>query len=80
MALECLLTKRATGDLCCKKLDLNMELVAYLNEAQAAEAIKQATEAIKQAEVHHATTACTLQQAHRDSVLVLECQMKAEER
>ena len=43
-----------------------MELAAGLNEVQAAEAIKQAN-------VHHATTACTLQQAHRNSVLVLEC-------
>ena len=57
-----------------------MEVVACLNEAQAAEAINQATEAIKQAKLHHATTACALQQAHQDSVLALECQTKVEER
>ena len=79
-ALECLLANRVTGDLCCKELDLNAELVACLNETQAAEAIKQATMAIKQAEVCHTTTACTLQQAHIDSVIVLKCQMKVEER
>ena len=57
-----------------------MELVAYLNEAQAAEAIKQATKVIKQVTVCCATTACALQKAHRDSVLELECQTNAEER
>ena len=50
-----------------------MELAACLNEAQA-------TKAIKEAEMHHTMTACALQQANRDSVLTLECQMKAEER
>ena len=59
-ALEQLLANRATGDLCCKELDLNVELAACLNDAQAAKAIKQA-------KVHCTTTACTLQQAHRDS-------------
>ena len=80
VALEQLLTNKGSSDLCHKELDLNVELVACLNEAQVAEAIKQATKAIKQADVHHVTTACTLQQAHRDSVLVLECQTKVEER
>ena len=42
MSLEQLLTNRATGDFCCKELDLNTELVAHLNDAQATEAIKQA--------------------------------------
>ena len=72
MALEQLLTNRATRDFCCKELDLNMELATHLNDAQA-------TEAIKEAEVCHATTACVLQQAHRDSVLVLEHEEKVEE-
>ena len=44
-----------------------------MNEAQA-------TEAIRQAKVHHATTAYTLQQAQRYSVLALECQAMEEER
>ena len=57
-ALEQLPTNRATGHLCCIELDLNAELAACLNEAQA-------TKAIKQAEVHYATTACTLQQTQR---------------
>ena len=59
---------------------MNAELASHLNGAQAAKAIKQATEAIKQAEVCHTVTASTLQQAHRDGVLALEHQMKAEER
>ena len=80
VALEQLHANRATGDLCHKDLDLNAELAACLNKAQASKAIKQATTAIKWAEVCHTTTACTLQQAHRDSVLVLECQTKLEER
>ena len=46
-ALEQLLTNRAAGDFHHKELDLNTELVACLNEAQAAKAIEQATEAIK---------------------------------
>ena len=40
MALEQLLTNRATTDLHNKELDLNVELAAHLNEAKAAEAIK----------------------------------------
>ena len=36
-------------DSCCKELELNAELVAYLNKAQA-------VEAIKEAEVHHTAT------------------------
>ena len=80
MALEQLLTNRATGDLCHNQLDLNMELEAHLNKAQAAEAIKQATKVIIQAKVCCTVTACTLQQAHRDSVLALEHQMEVVER
>ena len=72
MALEQLLKNGATRDFCHKELDLNTEQVACLNDAQAAEAIKQA-------EVCHATTACALQQAHGDNVLALECEMKVKE-
>ena len=50
-----------------------MELAVCLNKAQA-------TKAVKQAEVCCTATACILQQAHRDSVLALAHQMKAEER
>ena len=50
----------------CKELELNAELVAQLNEAQAIEAIKEAEvcciATIKEAKVHHATAACILQQ------------------
>ena len=49
-----------------------MEFVACLNDTQA-------SETIKEAEVCHATTACALQQAHGDSVLALESEVKAEE-
>ena len=75
-----LLTTRTTGDLHHKELDLNTELASHLNGAEAAKAIKQAIEAIKQSKVHHAPLTCVVQQLHRDSVLVLEHQMKAEER
>ena len=78
--LEQLLANRATGDLCHKELDLNLELVAHLNAAQAAEAIIQAIKAIKQAKACYITTACALQQAHRGSVLELEHQTNVEER
>ena len=61
------------GDFCHKELDLNAEMMAPLNDVQA-------TEVIKQADVCHATTACALQQAHRDSVLALEHQTVGEER
>ena len=40
----------------------------------------QATEAIKQSEVYHATTVYALQQAHKDSMLVVEWQTQVEER
>ena len=72
VALEVLLINRATRDFHHKELDLNVELVVCLNDAQAAEAIKQAV-------VHHATTDYVFQQAHRDRVLVLEHDAKAEE-
>ena len=47
-----------------KELGINMELASCPNDAQA-------PEAIKEAEVCHSTTACALQQAHRDNMLVL---------
>ena len=71
MALEWLLTTRATMDSCCKELELNAELVMHLNKGQA-------IEAIKEAEVCHATTACVLQQTCMEYVLNLECKAKAE--
>ena len=46
--------------------------MACLNDAQF-------TKAVKETEVHHATAACALQQAHRDSVLMLEHEVKVEE-
>ena len=71
--------KQGHWGLCHKELDLNAELAAHLNDAWAAETIKQATKAIKEAEACHATTAYTLQQTHRGRVLALEHQIKAEE-
>ena len=44
-----------TMDSCCKELELTAELAMCLNEAQA-------IEAIKEAELHHTTAACILQQ------------------
>ena len=83
MALEQLLTTRATVDSCCKELELNTELAVQLNEAQAVEAIKEAevchAATIKDAQVHCATTACVLQQTHRENMLMLEHKAKAEE-
>ena len=72
MALEQLLTNRATMDFHHRELELNMELAVCLNDTQA-------TEAIKEDKVHHTTAACALQQAQRDGVLVLECEVKVEE-
>ena len=46
--------------------------MAHLSDAQY-------SKAIKEAEVCHATTACTLQQAHRDSTIAQESEVKAEE-
>ena len=83
VALEWLLTTRATMDSCQKELELNAELAAHLNEAQAIEAVKEAkvchTATIKEAEVYHATAACILQQTHRENVLMLGCELKVEE-
>ena len=60
-------------DSCNKELELNVELMMHLNEVQA-------IEAIKEAEVCHTTTACILQQIHRENMLKLEHEVKAEER
>ena len=73
MAIEQLLTVRSSRDLCCKELDLNMELVVCLNKVQT-------TEAVRQAKLHGATAAYTLQKTHQESVLVLGCQAVEEER
>ena len=59
-------------DFHCQELELNVEFVVCLNNAQYAEAIKEA-------EVCCATTACALQQPHKDSVLMVECKAKVEE-
>ena len=71
-ALEQLLTTRATIDSQCKELELNTELSACLNEAQAIEAIKEAevhhTATIKESEVCHATAASILQQTYQENV------------
>ena len=66
MALEQLLANRvATMDFQCRDLELNTELMACLNDAQA-------TEANREAKVHCKNAACALQQAHWDNVLELE--------
>ena len=72
VVMEQLLAKRATMDFQCRELELNAELTACLNDAQAAEAIKEA-------EVCHQNTTCALQQAHQDNVLALECEAKVTE-
>ena len=69
--LEQLLTVRSSRDLCHKELDLNAELAACLNEVQNAKLIREA-------KVHCTTTAYTLQQVHKESVLVLEGQVGEE--
>ena len=53
MALEQLLAYRTTMDFCCRQLELDAELVVCLNDAQAPEAIKEAV-------MHHQSTACAL--------------------
>ena len=70
MALEQLLANRAIIDFLCRELELNTELAACLNDAQA-------TETIKEAKVHHRDTNCVLQQAQWDNVLALEHEAKA---
>ena len=55
-----------------KEPELNVELASCLNDVQAAKAIKEA-------EMCHTNAACALQQAHRDNVLALEDEGKAEE-
>ena len=72
MALEQLLTNRVTMNFHHKELEINTELMACLNDVQAAEAIKEA-------EVHCQSVACTLQLAHWNNVLVLECEAKVAE-
>ena len=72
MALEQLLTKRATMGFQCRELEVNTELAECLNDAEAAKAIRKA-------EVHCKNATCALQQAHRDSVLVLEYETKVAE-
>ena len=72
MALEWLLANRATMGIQCRELELNPELMACLNDAQA-------TKAITEAEVCHKNAACALQQAHQDNVLALECEAKVTE-
>ena len=72
MALEQLLAVRATMDFHCRELELKAELMSHLNEAQF-------TETIKEAEVHCTTITTALQQAHMDSLLMVECEVKAEE-
>ena len=77
VALEQLLTTRATMDSHHRELELNAELAMHMNEAQAAEAIKEAkvshaaetkeaklchTTRIKEAEACHTTNSCLLQQ------------------
>ena len=69
MALEWLLTNKATIGFWYKELELNTELSACLNDTQA-------TEAIREVEVHHKNTACALQQAHWDNILALGCEAK----
>ena len=72
VALGQLLTNRATMGFQCRELELNTELTACLNDAQA-------TEAIREVEVHHKNTACALQETHWNNVLALECEAKVTE-
>ena len=73
MTLEQLLAVRSSRDLCCKELDLNMELAVCLNEIQTAKAIRWA-------KVCGTTAAYVIQKVHQESVLALACQVMEEER
>ena len=90
MALGLLLMTKATMDSGQRELALNANIAMHQNEAQAAEAIKEAemcqkevevhcATAIKEAEAHHAISVCTLQQSHKESMLQLEHEVIAEE-
>ena len=72
VALEWLLTNRATMGFWHKELDFNTELSACLDNAQT-------TKATREVKVHCRNTACALHQAHWDNVLVLECKVKVTE-
>ena len=72
VALEQLLTNRAIMGFWHRELELNTELMACLNDAQA-------TKAIREVEVHYKNTAYALQQAHWDNMLALEGEAKATE-
>ena len=86
-ALEWLLTTRDSLDSCHRELMLNAKLAMWMNEAQAAEAIKEAmmshaakikkadvchTSVMKEEDVHHTTNACVLQQTHQEGMMALE--------
>ena len=72
VAQEWLLTNMATMGFWSRELELNTELVACLNDAQAAEAIREV-------KVQCKNMAYALQQAHQDNVLVLEHEAKVTE-
>ena len=93
VALEWLLTTRATMDSHSKELELNAKLTMGMNEAQATEAIKEAeashaakikeaklhcTTRIKEAKACHTTNSFVLQQTYRESMLALEHEPIAE--
>ena len=72
MALEHLLTVRATLNLCQQELDLQVELSRHLNDDQIDVAMREAIAC-------NSTTATALKEAYKSNVMVLELEAKAEE-
>ena len=65
MALEYLLTMRATLNLHQQELDLQVELSKCLNSTQF-------NVAMREAMAHHSTTAAALKEAYKSNIMVLE--------
>ena len=83
VALEWLLMTKATMDPHQRDLALKADIAMHQNEAQATETIKEAevhcAAAIKEVEAHWAIHACTLEKSHKESMLELEHEVIAKE-
>ena len=80
MALEWLLTTKATIDSHCRELELNAKLAVCMNEAQAVKAIKETevvhASATKEAKVHHAAMTKEAKVHHAAMIRRLKCAMQ----
>ena len=83
MVLEQLLMIKATMDSFQRNLVLNANIASQKNEAQATEALKQVevhyAAMIKEVEACQAIHACALEKSHKESMLELECEVIEED-